>query len=144
MKHQELQQQLRPPPAVSQQQWNTAQPEYGNGPISMMEVNTNEMQSDWQPISLPTNIQDTYDSNAQYMRNMDEPAQYQQPQQQDYWNQQSYYGDNYGRDESTSNWQQQPTSGLVDQTDIDNTQQEDKWNYEVNKTDSSLNLSFNT
>lgn len=123
----EIKQQQSLPPS-SQQQWNTIQPEYNDGPISMMEVNnTSEMQSTWQPLSLPTNIQDSYDPNAQYMRNMDESTQ--QPQQQDYWNQQSYYQGNYGRNESTlSNWQQQSTGMAADQ--IDNNMQ-DKWNYEV-------------
>lgn len=118
----------------SQQQWNTIQPDYGDGPISMMEVNTSEMQSNWQPLSLPANIQDTYDPNTQYMRNMDESTQQQQPQQQDYWNQQSYYQGNYGRNESTlSNWPQQSMPGMIaDQTEINNTQQLDKWNFEVN------------
>lgn len=116
----------------SLQQWNTIQPEYSDGPISMMEVNTNEMQSNWQPLSLPTNIQDTYDPNAQYMRNMDESTQHQQPQQQD-WNQQSYYQDNYGRNETIpSNWQQQSMPNMIaDQTEINNSQQLDKWNFEV-------------
>lgn len=116
----------------SLQQWNTIQPEYGDGPISMMEVNTNEMQSNWQPLSLPTNIQDTYDPNAQYMRNMDESTQHQQPQQQD-WSQQSYYQDNYGRNETIpSNWQQQSMPSMnADQTEINNSQQLDKWNFEV-------------
>ncbi|XP_011171826.1 uncharacterized protein LOC105204448 isoform X2 [Solenopsis invicta] len=116
----------------SQQQWNTIQPDYSDGPTSMMEVNTSEIQSDWQPLSLPTNIQDTYDPNAQYMRNVDESIQYQQPQQQDYWNQQSYYQNNYGRNETMPpNWQQQPASGLTtDQTEANNSQQQDKWNYE--------------
>ncbi|XP_011641290.1 uncharacterized protein LOC105429805 isoform X2 [Pogonomyrmex barbatus] len=127
MKHQQ-QQQLLPP---SQQQWTTAQPDYGDGPTSMMEINTNEIQSDWQPLSLPTNIQDTYDPNVQYMRNVDESVQYQQTQQQDYWGQQSYYQNNYGRNETApSNWQQQSASGLTaDQTEIDNSQQQEKWNY---------------
>lgn len=130
MKHQQQQPSL--PPLPSQQQWNTIQPDYNDGPTSMMEVNTSEMQSDWQPLSLPTNIQDTYDPNAQYMRNVDESVQYQQPQQQDYWSQQSYYQSNYGRNESMSNWQQQPTPGLTtDQAEVNNSQQQDKWNYEV-------------
>ncbi|XP_072764832.1 uncharacterized protein Sec16 isoform X2 [Anoplolepis gracilipes] len=124
--HEIKQQQTLPP--SSQQQWNTIQPEY-DGPVSMMDVNTSEMQSNWQPISLPTNIQDTYDPNAQYMRNVDESIQHQQPQQQDYWSQQSYYQGKYGRNESTlSNWQQ-PIPGTIDQTDT-NSQQLDKWNFE--------------
>ncbi|XP_018404062.1 PREDICTED: uncharacterized protein LOC108780757 isoform X3 [Cyphomyrmex costatus] len=125
VKHQ--QQQL--PPLSSQQQWNTVQPDYNDGPTSMMEVNTSEMQSDWQPLSLPTNIQDTYDPNAQYMKNVDESVQYQQ--QQNYWSQQPYYQNNYGRNEYIqSNWQQQSAPSLTDQTEITNSQQQDKWNYE--------------
>ncbi|CAL1681823.1 unnamed protein product [Lasius platythorax] len=132
----EMKQQQSLPPSTSQQQWNTIQPEYGDGPVSMMEVNTSEMQSNWQPLSLPTNIQDTYDPNAQYMRNMDESAQHQQSQQQDYWSQQSYYQGNYGRNESTlSNWQQQSIPGIADQTDINNSQQLDKWNFETERED---------
>lgn len=119
---QQQQQTLSLPP--TSQQWGTSQPEYGNEPTSMMEVNTGEMQSDWQPLSLPTNIQDTYDPNTQYMRgSMDESVQYQQPQQQNYWNQQSYYQGNYGRNEATPS--------LINQAEIDNSQQQDKWNYEV-------------
>lgn len=132
MKHQQQQPSIPPSSLPSQQQWNTIQSDYGDGPTSMMEVNTSEMQSDWQPLSLPTNIQDTYDPNAQYMRNVDESVQYQQPQQQDYWSQQSYYQNNYGRNESMPNWQQQPAPGLTtDQADVNNSQQQDKWNYEV-------------
>ncbi|XP_014489136.1 PREDICTED: uncharacterized protein LOC106752154 isoform X3 [Dinoponera quadriceps] len=109
---------------TQQQNWNTVQ---SDGPASMMEVSSGgEVKSDWQPLSLPTNIQETYD--PQYMRSMDESAQYQQQQQQqqqDYWNQQSYYEGNYGRKESTpSNWQP------ADQAEIDSAQQQDKWNYE--------------
>lgn len=128
IKHQQHQQLL--PPSMSQQQYTISQPDYGNGPTSVMEVSTNELQSNWQPLSLPTNIQDTYDSNVQYMRNVDESSQYQQlPQRQDYWGQQSFYQGNYGTNESApSNWQQQSTG---DQTEIDNSQQQDKWNYEV-------------
>lgn len=131
IKHQQQQSSL--PPLSSQQQWNTIQPDYGDGPTSMMEVNTSEMQSDWQPLSLPTNIQDTYDSNVQYLRNVDDSVQYQQSQQQDYWSQQSYYQNNYGRNESMpSNWQRQSAPGLTtDQTEVNNSQQQDKWNYEV-------------
>jgi len=130
VKHQQ-QQPSQLPSLSSQQQWNTIQSDYNDGPTSM-EVNTSEMQSDWQPLSLPTNIQDTYDSNAQYMRNVDESVQYQQAQQQDYWSQQSYYQNNYGRNESIqSNWQQQSAPGLTDQTEVTNSQQQDKWNYEV-------------
>ncbi|XP_025160714.1 uncharacterized protein LOC105190139 isoform X1 [Harpegnathos saltator] len=129
---QSQQQQQQPPLMISQQQWNAVQSEYGDGPTSMMEVTSGgETKSDWQPLSLPTNIQETYDPNMQYMRGMDESAQYQQ--QQDYWNQQSYYQGNYGRNESTqSNWQQQQSApDLVDQAEIDNAQQQDKWNYEL-------------
>jgi len=124
MKQQQQQQQQQTLLPPTSQQWGIAQPEYGNGPTSMMEVNTGEMQSDWQPLSLPTNIQDAYDPNAQYMRGgIEESVQYQQSQQQDYWNQQSYYQGNYGRNE--------PTSGLNNQAEIDNSQQQNKWNYEV-------------
>lgn len=72
-----------------------------------------------------------YDPNAQCTRNVDESVQYQQPQQQDYRSQQPYY-QNYGRNESIPlNWQQQPAPGLTtDQTEA-NSQQQDKWNYEV-------------
>lgn len=126
VKHQQ-QQPLQLPPLSSQQQWNTIQSDYNDGPTSM-EVNTSEMQ----PLSLPTNIQATYDPNAQYMRNIDESVQYQQSQQ-DYWSQQLYQN-NYGRNESMqSNWQQQstPVYTLTDQTEVTNSQQQDKWNYEV-------------
>ncbi|XP_032676042.1 uncharacterized protein LOC116846398 isoform X2 [Odontomachus brunneus] len=125
------QQQQQPPSTMSQQQWSV-QSEYGDGPTSMMEVTSGgEVKSEWQPLSLPTNIQETCDPNAQYIRGMDESAQYQQQSQQpDYWNQQSYYQGNYGRNESStsSNWQQQPTPG--DQAEVDNIQQQNKWNYE--------------
>ncbi|XP_011879945.1 PREDICTED: uncharacterized protein LOC105568691 isoform X2 [Vollenhovia emeryi] len=136
--HEMKQQQSSLPPLSSQQQWNTVQPDYGDGPTSMMEVNASERQSDWQPLSLPTNIQDTYDSNAQYMRNVDESIQYQQPQQQDYWGQQSYYQNNYGKNESvSSNWQPQPAPGLTtDQgSEVNNSQQQDKWGYEAERED---------
>lgn len=128
--------QQQPLPTLSQQRWNS---DYGDGPVSMMEVTSGgEVKPDWQPLSLPANIRETYDPNVQYMRSMDESAQYQQPQQQqqqqqDYWNQQSYYSGNYGINESApSNWQRQSTPGLADQAEIDNAQQQDKWNYEVN------------
>lgn len=130
---QSQQQQLQQPPLPSQQQWNV-QSEYADGPTSMMEVTSGgEVKSDWQPLSLPTNIQETYDPNAQYMRGMDDSVQYQQQSQQsDYWNQQPYYQGNYGRNESTSsNWQQQSTPGLTNQAEIDGAQQQEKWNYEV-------------
>lgn len=121
MKHQQQQQQqqaLSLPP--SSQQWATGQPEYIDGPTSMMEINSGEIQTDWQPLSLPTNIQDTYDPSAQYMRGgMDmETVQYQQPEQQDYWNQQPYYQGSYGRNEPG-------------QAEMDDSQRQDKWNYEV-------------
>ncbi|XP_011687970.1 PREDICTED: uncharacterized protein LOC105450057 isoform X2 [Wasmannia auropunctata] len=134
MKHQQ-QQPLQIPPLSSQQQWNTLQPDYSDGPTSMMEVNTSENQSDWQPLSLPTNIQDTYDPNVQYMRNVDESVQYQQQQQQDYWSQQPYYQNNYGRSETMPNWQQQSAGLTTDQTDVTNSQQQDKWNYEAERED---------
>lgn len=115
-----------------QQQWNTIQPEYREGSTSMMEVATTDTQSEWQPLSLPPNIPDTYDQSMQYTRNNEESCQYQQPQQQDYWTQDSYYQSNYGRNDSTiTNWQQQSTYS-PEQSDIDNSQQQEKWNYKVN------------
>ncbi|XP_043254632.1 uncharacterized protein LOC122398624 isoform X2 [Colletes gigas] len=118
----------------SQQQWNPVQSEYREGPTSMMEVAATEVQSEWQPLSLPSNIPDAYDQNVQYARN--EESQYQQSQQQDYWNQDSYYQNNYGRNDATAaNWQQQPTHPLYpsEQSDIDNSQQQEKWNYETKR-----------
>lgn len=117
------------------QQWNTVQPEQREGPTSMMDIGSTDVQPEWQPQSLPSNIQDTYDQSMQYTRNNEESYQYQQIQQQDYWNQDSYYQSNYGRNDSTvANWQQQsshvPYSS--EQGDVNNSQQE-KWNYEVNQ-----------
>lgn len=117
-----------------QQQWVTKQSEYRDGPTSMVDVTAPDMQSDWEPLSLPSNIQqDTYNQSAQYMHN-NESNQYQQPQQQDYWNQQpTHYQNNFGRNGGTSpSWQQQSTQYTDDQPDIDNSQQQEKWNYEVN------------
>ncbi|XP_036143891.1 uncharacterized protein LOC105832660 isoform X2 [Monomorium pharaonis] len=109
---------------------------YGSDTLGKENQKTvSEMPSDWQPLSLPTNIQDP---NAQYMGNVDESIQYQQSQQQDYWNlQSSYYQNNYERrNESVPNWQQQSISGLpTDQTEINNSQQQDKWNYEAERED---------
>ncbi|XP_043669313.1 protein transport protein Sec16A isoform X4 [Vespula pensylvanica] len=115
-----------------QQQWVTKQSEYRDGPTSMVDVTAPDMQSDWEPLSLPSNIQqDTYNQSAQYMHN-NESNQYQQPQQQDYWNQQpTHYQNNFGRNGGTSpSWQQQSTQYTDDQPDIDNSQQQEKWNYE--------------
>ena len=118
---------------IKQQQWSTIQSEYREGPTSMMEVATADTQSDWQPISLPSNIPDTYDQNMQYAGNNEDSCQYQQSQQQDYWNQDSYYQNNYGRNDSTiTNWQQQSTYPS-EQGDIDDSQQQEKWNYKVNQ-----------
>ncbi|XP_076233217.1 endoplasmic reticulum export factor secretory 16 isoform X2 [Calliopsis andreniformis] len=120
-----------------QQQWNTAQSEYREGPTSMMDIGSTDAQSEWQPLSLPSNIQDTYDQSMQYTRNNEESCQYQQMQQQDYWNQDSYYQSNYGRNDSTvTNWQQQTTTQApysTEQSDINNSQQQEKWNYETEK-----------
>ena len=98
----------------------------------MMEVTTTDTQSEWQPLSLPSNIPDTYDQSMQYTKNNEES--YQQPQQQEYWNQDSYYQNNYGRNDSTiPNWQQSTHSSYPpEQGDIDDSQQQEKWNYEVN------------
>ncbi|XP_035722882.1 protein transport protein Sec16A-like isoform X7 [Vespa mandarinia] len=117
-----------------QQQWVTKQAEYKDGPTSMVDVTAPDMQSDWEPLSLPSNIQqDTYDQSTQYIHN-NESNQYQQSQQQDYWNQQqTYYQNNFGRNGGTSpSWQQQSTHAQYtdDQPDIDNSQQQEKWNYE--------------
>lgn len=119
-----------------QQQWVTKQAEYKDGPTSMVDVTAPDMQSDWEPLSLPSNIQqDTYDQSTQYIHN-NESNQYQKSQQQDYWNQQqTYYQNNFGRNGGTSpSWQQQSTHAQYtdDQPDIDNSQQQEKWNYEVN------------
>ncbi|XP_026825844.1 uncharacterized protein LOC113562050 isoform X3 [Ooceraea biroi] len=128
MKHQQQQQQQALSVPLTSQQWGAAQPEYGDGPTSMMEVNTGEIQSDWQPLSLPTNIQDVYDPNAQYMRaGIDESVQYQQPQPRDYWNQQPYYQGNYSRNETMPD--------LTNQTEIDNSQQQDNWNNKAERED---------
>lgn len=120
----------------TKQKTNTMQSEYREGPTSMMEVASSNVQSDWQPLSLPSNVPEAYDQSIQYITNTDESSQYQQPQQQqDYWNQDSYYQNNYGRNDSTvTNWQQQSThtSYPSEQGDIDNSQQQEKWNYEVN------------
>lgn len=102
----------------------------------MVDVTAPDMQSDWEPLSLPSNIQqDTYDQSTQYIHN-NESNQYQKSQQQDYWNQQqTYYQNNFGRNGGTSpSWQQQSTHAQYtdDQPDIDNSQQQEKWNYEVN------------
>ncbi|XP_043669311.1 uncharacterized protein LOC122629675 isoform X2 [Vespula pensylvanica] len=118
-----------------QQQWVTKQSEYRDGPTSMVDVTAPDMQSDWEPLSLPSNIQqDTYNQSAQYMHN-NESNQYQQPQQQDYWNQQpTHYQNNFGRNGGTSpSWQQQSTQYTDDQPDIDNSQQQEKWNYEAER-----------
>ncbi|XP_066585949.1 uncharacterized protein [Prorops nasuta] len=110
---------------TQQEPWNIHQPEYRNEPTSMLEVPSTDMQTEWQPLSLPTNIQETHDQSSQYIRN-DETTQYSQAQQ-DYWSQQSYYQPNYG---NTSNWQQQSIQAQVEQTDVDGSQQQEKWNYE--------------
>ncbi|XP_043500404.1 uncharacterized protein LOC122522990 isoform X1 [Polistes fuscatus] len=119
-----------------QQQWVSNQTEYRDRPTSGMNVINADMQSDWEPVSLPSTIQqDTYDQSTQYMRNNSENNQYRQPQQQDYWNQQqTYYENNFGRS-GTVNWQQQSTHVQYadDQPDMDNSQQQEKWNYETER-----------
>ncbi|XP_076654050.1 endoplasmic reticulum export factor secretory 16 isoform X2 [Halictus rubicundus] len=111
------------------QQWNPPQAEYREGPSSMMDVPSTDVQSEWQPLSLPANIPDTYDQSMQYARNNDES--YQQSQQQDYWNQESYYQSNYGS--SVANWQQQSAGAPYppEQGDTDDSQLQEKWNYET-------------
>nr|XP_033185020.1 protein transport protein Sec16A isoform X3 [Bombus vancouverensis nearcticus] len=122
-----------------QQQWNTIQPEYREGPTSVMEVATTDTQSEWQPLSLPPNIPDPYDQSMQYTRNNEESCQYQQPQQQDYWTHDSYYQSNYGRNDSTiTNWQQSTYSS--EQSDIDNSQQQEKWNYKTEREEQTPTL----
>ncbi|XP_020290627.1 uncharacterized protein LOC109858109 isoform X2 [Pseudomyrmex gracilis] len=126
----EMKQQSLPP--MSQQQWTGAQSEYSDEPTMMAETSTADLQTIRQPLSLPANIQDTYDPNAQYVRNMDESVQY---QSQDYWNQQPFYQGNYGRNEPNmppNNWQQQQSmpSLTAEQIETDNLQQQDNWNYE--------------
>lgn len=114
---------------IKQQQWSTIQSEYREGPTSMMEVATADTQSEWQPISLPSNIPDTYDPNVQYAGSNEESCQ---SQQQDYWNQDSYYQNSYGRNDSTiTNWQQQSTYPSVQADFGDDSQQQEKWNYKV-------------
>ncbi|XP_017880909.1 uncharacterized protein LOC108625408 isoform X3 [Ceratina calcarata] len=111
-----------------QQQWNV-QSEYREAPASMMEVTAADMQSEWQPLSLPSDVPEPYDQSMQYTRNNEESIQYQQPQQQDYWNQDPYYQSNYGRNDSAiTNWQQSTYPKV--QSDIDDSQQQEKWNYE--------------
>ncbi|XP_076386617.1 endoplasmic reticulum export factor secretory 16 isoform X3 [Megachile rotundata] len=120
----------------TKQKPNIVQSEYREGPISMMEVASSNVQSDWQPLSLPSNISDAYDQSMQYTTNNEESSQYQQSQQQDYWNQDSYYQNNYGRNDSTvTNWQQQSThtSYPTEQGDVDNSQPQEKWNYETER-----------
>ncbi|XP_029052027.2 uncharacterized protein LOC114880316 isoform X2 [Osmia bicornis bicornis] len=120
----------------TKQKSNTIQSEYREGPTSMMEVASSNVQSDWQPLSLPSNVPEAYDQSIQYITNTDESSQYQQSQQQDYWNQDSYYQNNYGRNDSTvTNWQHQSThtSYPSEQGDIDNSQQQEKWNYETER-----------
>ncbi|XP_015177291.1 PREDICTED: uncharacterized protein LOC107066825 isoform X5 [Polistes dominula] len=116
-----------------QQQWGPNQTEYRDRPTSGMNT---KVQSDWEPLSLPSTIQqDTYDQSTQYMRN-NENNQYQQPQQQDYWNQQqTYYQNNFGRNDGAVSWQQQSTQAQYadDQPDMDNSQQQENWNYETER-----------
>ncbi|XP_017755793.1 PREDICTED: uncharacterized protein LOC108547663 isoform X3 [Eufriesea mexicana] len=126
-----------------QQPWSRIQSEYREGPTSMMEVPTADTQSEWQPLSLPSNIPDTYDQSMQYTRNNEESCQLQQSQQQDYWNQESYYQSNYGRNDSTiTNWQQNSNhpSYPQEQSDIDDSQRQEKWNYETEREEKTPTL----
>nr|XP_033327554.1 uncharacterized protein LOC117221042 isoform X5 [Megalopta genalis] len=140
MQNQDMYEMKHPQQQLQQQQqaqlWNPPQPDYREGPTSMMEVPSTDVQSEWQPLSLPSNIPDTYDQSMQYSRNNEES--YQPSQQQDYWNQDSYYQSNYGRNDSTvSNWQQQSTGAPYppEQGDTDNSQLQEKWNYETERED---------
>ncbi|XP_053989660.1 uncharacterized protein LOC128882118 isoform X2 [Hylaeus volcanicus] len=133
---QQQQQQTHQQQQQQQQPWNPVQPDYREGPSSMIEVATTDVQAEWQPLSLPSNIPDTHDQSMQYPRNNEESCQYQQSQHQDYWNQESYYQNNYGRNDNTvANWQQLSTQTLYpsEQGDIDNSQQQEKWNYETER-----------
>ncbi|XP_015591007.1 uncharacterized protein LOC107265717 isoform X7 [Cephus cinctus] len=131
-KHHEIQQQ--------QHKWSVAQPDYSDGPTSLMEGSTMDPQSEWQPMSLPTNIQDPYNPSSQYVDNSMDPSQYQQNQhQQDYWNQQTYSQQDYSsQDYTQADWQTQQAQAQYpsEQTDADN-QQQDKWNYESEKEEKS-------
>ncbi|XP_078045741.1 endoplasmic reticulum export factor secretory 16 isoform X7 [Augochlora pura] len=140
MQNQDMYEMKHPQQQLQQQQqaqlWNPPQPDYREGPTSMMEIPSTDAQSEWQPLSLPSNMPDTYDQSIQYSRNNEES--YQQPQQQDYWNQDSYYQNNYGRNDSTvNNWQQQSTGGPYppEQGDTDNSQLQENWNYEAERED---------
>ncbi|XP_034945595.1 uncharacterized protein Sec16 isoform X2 [Chelonus insularis] len=127
----QIQQQQQP----QQQQWNyTATQDYGNAPSSMMEIPTiDPSQDQWQPMSLQTTIQDTYsnDQNTQYTQNIN-VNQYHQQQPQDYWGQQVYNQQDYAKDYSTSDWQQQQSNQVYpqEQNDVDSAQQSGGWNYE--------------
>ncbi|KAG7208272.1 hypothetical protein KM043_014515 [Ampulex compressa] len=117
------------------QQWSATKQEYADGPTSMMEIPSNDVQTDWQPSSLPATVQDPYDQTMQYVRNTEE--QYQQSQQHDCWSQQSYYQPNYTRNDTTSStWHPQAhTPYSSDQADVDNPQPQEKWSYEAERED---------
>lgn len=108
------------------------------GPTSLMEVPSIDAQSEWQPLSLPGNVQDQYnaaDPSAQYSGANVDPSQYQQNQQQDYWSQSNYVQQEYQtQDYTTGDWQQQSNASQyqTEQSDVDSTQQQTgTWNYEV-------------
>lgn len=117
-----------------QQQWNQqqVQAEYNEAPVSMMEMPVVEQQqqqqhSDWQ--TPHTSIQEPYklaEHSDQYSGTNLDSGHYQQPQQQDYWNQQNYNQQEY----AAQDWQQS-SQYSADQTEIDNNQQQGNWGYEV-------------
>ena len=115
---------------VQQQQWNQqpGQLEYNEGSIPLMETPAVESQSELQPSSL-SNVQEPYnigDDTDQYGGPNIDSTQYQQMQQQNYWNQQTYNQP----DQNHSEWQQQPSQYMTEQPEMDNNQQ-GNWGYEV-------------
>ncbi|XP_012286422.1 uncharacterized protein LOC105702982 isoform X2 [Orussus abietinus] len=119
------------------QKWITAQPDYSEGSVSLMEVPPVDSQSDWQPMSLPTNPQDPYTMNTpstQFAGSGIETNHYQQQSQpqQSYWEPPPYHQQEYTTQEYSSNeWQQQSSAQYQsEQPDLDNAQDPGNWNYE--------------
>ncbi|KAK0179773.1 hypothetical protein PV327_005493 [Microctonus hyperodae] len=138
-----------------QSQWSyTGNQNYNAGPVSMMEVPTNDATQDqWQPLSLPANVQESnIEQTGQYAAQTAD--QYQQSQQQqEYWGQQQYNQQDYtANDYHTADWQQQQQQSTPyqhEQTDIiDSSQQQATWNYEgpvmYNPIDLKQNSTKNT
>lgn len=108
---------------------------FNDGPTSLMEVpTTDDQQTEWQPLSLPSNVPEQYtsaDQSSHYpLTSVDN---YNQPQ--DYWNQPNYGQQDYQtQDYNNTDWQQQPTNQSQypnEQADVDSSQQQSTWNYEV-------------